>query len=451
MLVLTVAACGDDAPSTDASAPDADGSAVHDGQVDEGSAGAAGSAGRGGDGAGSGSGDGDGDGDRDGSADERDGAVDESGDGGRDAGGAEPLALAEIAVGYNHACAIDEAGALHCWGDNALGQLGLGDQQARERPTRVGERADWLAVSAGRFHTCGVRALGVLECWGGGAFGQVGAVQQAVLTPSPVAAPSGAWRSVSAGQWHTCALTDAGQIYCWGYSSLGRLGDGTGAGSEEDPALSVAAPVRVSSARTFKAVSAGAAHSCALDEAGALLCWGSGEDGRLGVAAPDGCALADSSVPCALEPEPLEPLPEGRAYSAVSAGGAHACALEASGALWCWGRGEYGQLGIGEPGDPPARSTPVEVGGAYAAVSCGSGHTCAITGEGALVCFGDGSNGQLASSATGALEPAPADLEGPMARLSSGTLGGCAVTESSLGFCWGSSAYAGASPGDPLF
>ena len=390
---------------------------------------------------------GDGDGDAD-----ADGAIDEMLDGGADASVDASLAgtlpVAEIAVGYNHACAIDVEGALYCWGANAFGQLGVGDQDPRITPARVGVESDWLSVAAGRLHSCAVRKGGALYCWGGGAFGQVGQLQDNVLAPSSVAAPSGAWRAVTAGQWHTCGLTDNGQAYCWGYNLLGRLGDGSGAGTEEDPEQRVDAPRLVAGGVEFKAVSAGDAHTCAIDEDDSAWCWGSGEEGRLGVAAPDTCMLADSDVSCALEPVALG---DGRSYRVISAGGAHACAVEASGTLWCWGQGAYGQLGIGDPGDPAERAAPVQVNGPYAAVATGASHTCALTSSGRTRCFGDGSNGQLGSVDGIAVAPRAVDLDDSIVQVASGALGSCAVAETSLGYCWGLSAYAGTSEPRPLF
>ncbi len=56
---------------------------------------------------------------------------------------------------------------------SAAGQLGLGDREPRLTPARVGEHADWIAITAGADHTCGLRAGGALECWGAGDRGQL--------------------------------------------------------------------------------------------------------------------------------------------------------------------------------------------------------------------------------------------------------------------------------------
>jgi alpha-tubulin suppressor-like RCC1 family protein len=358
--------------------------------------------------------------------------------------------VSEVAIGYNHACVIDSEGALYCWGSNSFGQLGVGDQDDRDAPARVGDDSDWLSISAGRFHSCGVREGGVLQCWGAASFGQIAQIGEPVLEPDTVAAPSGAWLSVSAGQWHTCGLTNNGQVYCWGYSLLGRLGNSAGAGTEEDPEENVAKPALADAPGVvFASISAGASHTCAADELGRAWCWGSGEDGRLGTRGLDECALDASLVPCALEPQLLD---DGNAYPAgVSAGGAHACAIDARDALWCWGDGSYGQLGIGDVGEPSYRSAPVQLDGSYRALAAGGSHTCAIDGQGVALCFGDGSNGQLGGAADAASEPVPVELDHPVRRVAAGILGGCAITESGDCYCWGFSAYAQSSVPERLF
>ncbi|MCB1004918.1 MAG: hypothetical protein KDB35_12115, partial [Acidimicrobiales bacterium] len=44
---------------------------------------------------------------------------------------AAPLALRSIAVGSEHACGIDLAGRVKCWGSGGSGRLGLGDTANR--------------------------------------------------------------------------------------------------------------------------------------------------------------------------------------------------------------------------------------------------------------------------------------------------------------------------------
>jgi alpha-tubulin suppressor-like RCC1 family protein len=154
-------------------------------------------------------------------------------------------------------------------------------------------------------------------------------------------------------------------------------------------------------------------------------------------------------VPCALTPTRLD---DGRTYRfEVSAGGAHSCAIDEPGVLLCWGDGSYGQLGIGELSEPLHRDAPVALEGEYEAVAAGGAHTCAIASDGHAACFGDGSNGQLGSVLSAASEPAAVALEGDAIRVASGALGGCAITDLGVGYCWGFSAYANSNEPEPLF
>src|SRR5690554_675797 len=82
-------------------------------------------------------------------------------------------------------------------------------------------------------------------------------------------------------------------------------------------------------------VAAGLAHSCAVTGAGAVYCWGSNEYGQLG----------DGSSMDRVTPVQVTGLDSG--MQAVSVGRDHSCALSQGGAVWCWGRNSFGQLGDG--------------------------------------------------------------------------------------------------------
>jgi len=345
------------------------------------------------------------------------------------------LHLDGIAVGYNHACAIDEQRRLWCWGGNALGQLGVGDSDERAAPVRVGDGEDWQAVALGRFHSCGLRAGGALFCWGASAFGQAGALADAVLEPSAVPAPDGAWTAVATGDWHSCAVTSGGAVYCWGYNLLGRLGDGHGLGTSGDPEAFVSTPVAAVLARPAAAIGAGAAHTCALDDQGVVWCWGGDERGQLGASAVDACKLSDADAPCNLTPRAIG---SSASFVALSVGTNHACAIDDGAALWCWGAGEYGQLGHG---DTLFSQDMLTVAGEWSAIACGGSHTCAVDNQGALTCFGDHVNGQLGFGSESSTHPVATGAGRTWLAVRSGALGSCALDSARDGYCWGHSAY----------
>ncbi|MCP4448625.1 MAG: hypothetical protein GY811_25305 [Myxococcales bacterium] len=67
----------------------------------------------------------------------------------------------------------------------------------------------------------------------------------------------------------------------------------------------------------------------------------------------------------------------------MTAGGRHTCALDAAGAVSCWGNDYDGQ------------STQVpDALGKVVQVTAGGGHTCALDDAGAVSCWGDDQNGQ---------------------------------------------------------
>lgn len=84
----------------------------------------------------------------------------------------------------------------------------------------------------------------------------------------------------------------------------------------------------------------------------------------------------------------------------VAVGGAHACAVDGSGTLYCWGSNATGQLGVsGIPySDIPVRVTGMRSG--IASLSAGSGHTCALTTSATVKCWGSNTNGQLGNGST---------------------------------------------------
>lgn len=83
-------------------------------------------------------------------------------------------------------------------------------------------------------------------------------------------------------------------------------------------------------------------------------------------------------------------------------GNGHSCGLAASGAAYCWGLNQNGQLGDGTTTD---RASPVAVVGGvtFAALATGGGyglHSCGLTASGAAYCWGSNSSGQLGDGTT---------------------------------------------------
>ncbi len=281
----------------------------------------------------------------------------------------------QVSAGGSSACLIDHAGALHCWGLNSFGQLGVGDQDRRPAPQRVGTD-HWLSVatSLGE-HTCAVRNDSSLWCWGRGNNGRLGLGSLShAFTPQQVD-PGQEYLQVATGSLHTCAITTDQDLHCWGSNTNDQLG--TGGGDTQ-------VPLQIGEA-SWSQVAAGSAHSCGIRTNGTLWCWGSGSHGRLGTG-----DLDSREVPTQISAETH--------WTQVALGATHSCALTSGGALYCWGQGVFGRLGVG---DLENHLTPQQVGAPdWVEVSAGSTHTCARKDDDTLWCWGQGTGGRLGNGLT---------------------------------------------------
>ncbi len=191
-----------------------------------------------------------------------------------------------------------------------------------------------------------------------------------------------------------CVVTTSGGVKCWGSNHAGELGNGTTTGSDT--------PVDVSGLTGgVAAVSAGDGYACALTTSGGVKCWGANSVGQLGNGMSTGPQIC-SGLGCSTTPVDVAGLTSG--VAAISAGSGHTCALTTSGGVKCWGANGVGQLGNGTNTGPQicvglgCSTTPVDVSGLTAgvtAVSTGAGHTCALTTAGGVKCWGSNGSGEL--------------------------------------------------------
>ena len=289
--------------------------------------------------------------------------------------------MLSVSGGGAHTCALNASGKVKCWGYNAWGEIGDGTTAERNLPVNVTRlAAEMIAVVAGG-HSCALDSSGGLKCWGRNNYGQLGdgtTVER--HAPVEVVGLSSGAKSASGGGTNSCAVSSAGAVKCWGYNFNGQLGDGTTADR--------LAPVDVSGLNSgISAVSVGLAYTCALTDSGGVKCWGYNYLGELG----DGTTVS-SNVPV-----DVSGLSSG--VSAISAGNGYTCAVTSSGGVKCWGYNYYGELGDGTTAN---RSVPVDVIGLSSgviAISAGGAHTCAMTNRGEIKCWGYNKFGQLGDGA----------------------------------------------------
>lgn len=168
-------------------------------------------------------------------------------------------------------------------------------------------------------------------------------------------------------------------------------------------------------------------HTCSVSDAGKVACWGNNNWGAFGV------GTTTSS------PEPIAISSMGWGAASMSLGYYHSCAVTSNAGLKCWGYNGNGQLGIGNTN---SQYSPVDVAGVTTPilqVVTGAEHTCALTTAGGVKCWGWNGYGQLGDGTT-TNRTLPVDVIGLTSGvkfISAGYGSTCAVLDDGRVKCWG--------------
>ncbi len=363
----------------------------------------------------------------------------------------------QIALGKNHSCALINDGSVKCWGDSSSGRLGFEANEVcgenprtnpcSKKPVTISDLNNVIQIALGDNHSCAVLSDKTVKCWGYNYYGQLGNSSGSSNLNKQNSVSMGS--SVNAGEQSNVSLTDSSQGSPPYPSMDSSQGSTTGEGSAESSVSSVT-PVLVSSLSNVRQISLGQDHSCALldddtsttdNEAGTVKCWGnsyldndsSGEESSTPILVPNlsnvsqislaylrSCALInDGSVKCwgyNLDgwfggssttnrniPVNSFGLTNVRQFSL---GASHVCAIlnddtsttaNEAGTVKCWGDNSIGRLGDGTTSE---KSVPVKAIGLsdVKQISSGGYHTCALSGNRSVHCWGRNVEGQLGVS-----------------------------------------------------
>ena len=189
-------------------------------------------------------------------------------------------------------------------------------------------------------------------------------------------------------------------------------------------------PVRVARGTRLTAITAGGAVACALNTTDAAACWGDNTFGELGAGVAGGGGASPT------------PVAGGLVFASIAAGSRHACGVATGSRLFCWGDDDFGQLGdtgiVNSTTPIPVDSAGVAM--ALTGVTTGAAHTCALKAGGAAYCWGDNAAGQLGIGTTdGNAHATPVQVAGGrvFASLTAGAIHNCGLTSAGVAYCWG--------------
>lgn len=292
-------------------------------------------------------------------------------------------------------CAIAEGGTVRCWGRDKVDELGDGGGPERAKSVLVRGVEGAAALALASQFACALGSDKKVKCWGTGRLANDGKIRH-LAAATEVAGLEGV-DELSASGALACARSGT-TITCWGADSSTIGAPPTG---------------------KFVQVATGFTHGCALDDKGAVTCWGTGD-----WAGPKGGFAKPASI---------------RGATFVATGDRHACVVTKDKKVLCWGMNDAGQLGT-KP-DAHQHKTPTAVPGVTGVVRlvAGEAATCAILADATARCWGSNSAGELGLGKTSSDErPTKLTLVSQIQGMCLATSHACALTKDKSLVCWGS-------------
>ena len=386
-----------------------------------------------------------------------------------------PDDIVDLQMGQDHACALSRQGFVKCWGYNDVGQLGYGNHIGRISPWNggmahgdkhpmlyFGQNRTVTQMDIGYERSCALLDDGSISCWGRYSeymFTNTNGIGSSGYQYTPLGlTPYGTdnLKVVIGGTGSVCALKESGDVYC--------TGDGYSIGRQTtsdyyNPIQTVAAHPTEGKVVDIIGMKDSDANSgtCAIFESGATKCWGQNDWFNF--------VLYSSAVPSTpfdfydMRGILTEDLEVGRNYACMvvsnttELNNGESLSPE-TGDIVCWGEGSQGKTGLGTTGSYGITSTssymaPLDFNGVSmidVEIGPASIHTCSISVDRELYCWGEGNGGQLGqgnnnpigryAGEMSALNPI--DIVGKSKLVALGSSSTCTVTTNNHVYCWGS-------------
>jgi alpha-tubulin suppressor-like RCC1 family protein len=179
---------------------------------------------------------------------------------------------------------------------------------------------------------------------------------------------------------------------------------------------------------------------CVLKHDGTVWCAGENVHGQIGFG-----LAGTSNVTTWMQ---VHDVVTGQPFSdaiAIGAGAEHACVIRTGGAVWCWGRGDFGQIGNNMTADATAATRVLREAdnmplANVVEVSGGLEHTCARDNLGMVFCWGRNQNNQIGDNTVLQRNRAVSVLTNA-AELHVGRFTSCARKANNETWCWGHNLY----------
>ena len=239
--------------------------------------------------------------------------------------------IESISCGANHTIAlINNDKVLYVWGNNAFGQLGLGDENSVNSPHKLVLCESIISVTCGELHTVALvkcsNHLNKLYVWGDNNYGQLGlGDRKCQYSPHEIDLHQ-IIISINCGWHNTFVLTNRNEVYVWGYNYYGQLGLGHN--------KSVRSPQKLVIDELIKTITCSSNHTIILTKTGRCYVCGDHLYEKLySNIHKKNCSLKRIKF--------REPI------MSVSCENEHTIVVTQSEKIYVWGRNSSGQLGLG--------------------------------------------------------------------------------------------------------